>query len=782
MPAIHVEWIAPVFAGGPAPIHMTNDALRLASVVAPILAAQGEYVRREIMQNRVPNLERWSDAMTEAVFPVWAAVYLAGWRDMGRRIVQNRPRARKSLGRQTFQVPPQRFVTVNEVVREKSPLNRAALSQVASAIGSAKALAGLANETKGGKDISERALAALGEFKRLETELLRQQTATKIVQVQKAEPPRMHAPFFEGVRPHVLDTIRTQVYEFVQATMETSALGVADAIEEFRRTLAEGTERGEGVKLINRRVQEIFQDPYRAARIGQTEASRASHSGQLWAAKESGVVSTKYWVASSDACFGAGSLVLKVDDGVLTPTPIERLRVGDYVLGGSGKPRRVLARASRLHSGRMVRGDRFIATDDHRFLTADGWRPIGEYTRKTRLRRLFNVGVTESQDAPPALLKVTGLPTVLGGDTRFGVPEPSVAKHNRVHAVDDKIDNPFAVHRNLFGECDSGFGEDVEHRYLDVSPAHRGDSVDISAPLGTVVSFSAANGADSRRELGKRLAASGTNARDAFLAIAVPVATHGESVVDGRAFTRAELDVPVVSDYPARLEGFAASEAKPHGVAGNVWLDGQSLVLTGAAAKLGVSLDGSRRDSLLTFTNLASDYCFSERADAEALLAAKAAKFRFATLELAMARLALRDGGCVPCRDVAFVAAKLPSVTSPGVEDCAAYLANVGDHEVVESEFEEVNSTQLVYDIEVEDDQCFMLACGLIAHNCPLCQSLAAKGDIPLDEPFWVNPRGGPYAVVMHPPAHPHDQCALGEGYGEPTDADEYELMELLGV
>jgi hypothetical protein len=198
---------------------MTNDALRLASVVAPILAAQGEYVQREIQQNRIPNLELWIDPMVEAVFPVWAAVYLAGWRDMGHRIVRNRPRAAKSMGRLTFHKAPQ-----------------------------------------------------LGE------------------------------PFFAGVRPNVLATIQTQVYEFVQATMETSALSTADAIEEFRQALAEGMERGEGVKLINRRVQEIFQDAYRAARIGQTEASRASHSGQLQASRESGVVVGKRWEASSDAC------------------------------------------------------------------------------------------------------------------------------------------------------------------------------------------------------------------------------------------------------------------------------------------------------------------------------------------------------------------------------------------------------------------------------------------------------------------------------------------------
>lgn len=42
---------------------------------------------------------------------------------------------------------------------------------------------------------------------------------------------------------------------------------------------------------------------------------------------------------------------------------------------------------------------------------------------------------------------------------------------------------------------------------------------------------------------------------------------------------------------------------------------------------------------------------------------------------------------------------------------------------------------------------------------CELCLSIADKGPIPMDEPFYVNPKGGPYAVCMYPPAHPWDQC-----------------------
>jgi hypothetical protein len=41
---------------------------------------------------------------------------------------------------------------------------------------------------------------------------------------------------------------------------------------------------------------------------------------------------------------------------------------------------------------------------------------------------------------------------------------------------------------------------------------------------------------------------------------------------------------------------------------------------------------------------------------------------------------------------------------------------------------------------------------------CPRCLELNGVQKN-LDEPFWVDSKGGPYAVVMHPPLHPHCFC-----------------------
>ncbi len=45
---------------------------------------------------------------------------------------------------------------------------------------------------------------------------------------------------------------------------------------------------------------------------------------------------------------------------------------------------------------------------------------------------------------------------------------------------------------------------------------------------------------------------------------------------------------------------------------------------------------------------------------------------------------------------------------------------------------------------------------------CELCLSMEDKV-VGLDEPFWVDPKGGPYAVVQFPPLHPHCFCSWNE-------------------
>lgn len=45
---------------------------------------------------------------------------------------------------------------------------------------------------------------------------------------------------------------------------------------------------------------------------------------------------------------------------------------------------------------------------------------------------------------------------------------------------------------------------------------------------------------------------------------------------------------------------------------------------------------------------------------------------------------------------------------------------------------------------------------------CELCQELEGK-TVPLNQPFYFDPKGGPYAAVMYPPLHPFCMCAMTE-------------------
>lgn len=101
--------------------------------------------------------------------------------------------------------------------------------------------------------------------------------------------------FFAAFNPEVLAFLSSITFAFITETNSTSS-------DRLRSQLAHGLEAGETPYELTRRVQRIFRDPQRAHQIAMTESSRALHGGELQAAKDSGVVVAKSWLASSDAC------------------------------------------------------------------------------------------------------------------------------------------------------------------------------------------------------------------------------------------------------------------------------------------------------------------------------------------------------------------------------------------------------------------------------------------------------------------------------------------------
>ncbi len=110
-------------------------------------------------------------------------------------------------------------------------------------------------------------------------------------------PPRL---LFQATHPNVLEAIGRLVFDFCRATNETSAMQLGEALAKLRQELAEGLSQGETLDRLADRVGKIFLDPMRAARIAQTESSRAIHLGQYLAAKQSEVVKGKKWIAAPE--------------------------------------------------------------------------------------------------------------------------------------------------------------------------------------------------------------------------------------------------------------------------------------------------------------------------------------------------------------------------------------------------------------------------------------------------------------------------------------------------
>lgn len=117
---------------------------------------------------------------------------------------------------------------------------------------------------------------------------------------------------FNLLHPRVADALSRLVFNFCDETNRTSTMKLHQAFAALRRELQAGLEQGEANDRLAVRVGHIFADPGRAYTIARTEASRAVHTGQFIAAKESGIVKGKKWLAKSDACPRCRALAGKV--------------------------------------------------------------------------------------------------------------------------------------------------------------------------------------------------------------------------------------------------------------------------------------------------------------------------------------------------------------------------------------------------------------------------------------------------------------------------------------
>ena len=107
---------------------------------------------------------------------------------------------------------------------------------------------------------------------------------------------------FDIYNPEVVNFINNYSYQFAVSTLQTTRMKLSNAYRRLQQELAQGVEQGQSLQQTTAEVMRIFRDPQRAMTIAASEVSRAYHAGQEIAAKQSGVVAGKKWLASSDAC------------------------------------------------------------------------------------------------------------------------------------------------------------------------------------------------------------------------------------------------------------------------------------------------------------------------------------------------------------------------------------------------------------------------------------------------------------------------------------------------
>ena len=107
---------------------------------------------------------------------------------------------------------------------------------------------------------------------------------------------------YDIYNPEVVNFINQYSYQFAVSTLQTTKLKLSTAYNRLQQSLSQGVEQGQSLQQTTAEVMRIFRDPQRAMTIAATETARAYNYGQAVAAKQSGVVSGKRWLASGDAC------------------------------------------------------------------------------------------------------------------------------------------------------------------------------------------------------------------------------------------------------------------------------------------------------------------------------------------------------------------------------------------------------------------------------------------------------------------------------------------------
>lgn len=135
---------------------------------------------------------------------------------------------------------------------------------------------------------------------------------------------------FEVVDRNLPKAAQELTLKFSEATNATTSLKINDALAKLRTEIEHGVIEGDAPAKMAERVQEVFEeaDKSRAKTIAKTETSRARHTAEIITAKESKVVQSKLWLASSDCCDKCAEYAEKSADGIPLDEPYDTTDYG----------------------------------------------------------------------------------------------------------------------------------------------------------------------------------------------------------------------------------------------------------------------------------------------------------------------------------------------------------------------------------------------------------------------------------------------------------------------
>jgi uncharacterized protein with gpF-like domain len=116
--------------------------------------------------------------------------------------------------------------------------------------------------------------------------------------------PELTGISFDVVNPHLDVAVDRLTLNFCRATNETTSRELSQALANLKEEIRQGLVTGDSLPELRKRVNGVFDnaEQSRAQTIAASEASRAVHSAQEIAGKESGVGRGLKWLASADAC------------------------------------------------------------------------------------------------------------------------------------------------------------------------------------------------------------------------------------------------------------------------------------------------------------------------------------------------------------------------------------------------------------------------------------------------------------------------------------------------